>query len=64
MMVSQVGKGKKVAKLKCAEGDWQAGRLDHEMSRKIRVGRFPDTGEPRFAFLVFSQLWPSGVLRV
>ena len=43
-------KGKKVAKLKCAEGDWQAGRLDHEMSRKIRVGRFPDTGEPRFAF--------------
>ena len=63
-MVSQVGKGKKVAKLKCAEGDWQAGRLDHEMSRKIRVGRFPDTGEPRFAFWVFSQLWPSGVLRV
>ena len=42
-----------MAKLKCAEGDWQAGRLDHEMSRKIRVGRFPDTGEPRFAFWTF-----------
>ena len=39
-----------MAKLKCAEGDWQAGRLDHEMSRKIRVGRFPDTGKLRLAF--------------
>ena len=42
-----------MAKLKCAEGDWQARRLDHEMSRKIRVGRFPNTGKLRFDLSLF-----------